>query len=490
MPSERSSRGGGEVRSTGCLPRAIARARAIARNPSELVPSAASRRSAAPPHGEAVGRSSEARRAEMTRSGTPELRNSGTPELRNSGTPELRNSGTPELRNSGTPELRNSETPELRNSETPPRRTAATRGRCRANEVREAEGRFDQRVACLAQSLAHARSLATRRSWSPPPPRGARRHLPTAKPWGGVPEGAKSSALRDSSAASRRSAAPPHGEAVGRSSEARRAELTRSGTPELRNTGTPELRNSGTPELRNSSPAERSDAGEVPSERSSRGGGEVRSTGCLPRAIARARAIARNPSELVPSAASRRSAAPPHGEAVGRSSEARRAELTRSGTPELRNSGTPEHRNSSPAERSDAGEVPSERSSRGGGEVRSTGCLRRASARARAIARNPSELVPSAASRRSAAPPHGEAVGRSSGRREVERTPKLLRRLAALGGTSMRLQPSRACQPDSVEYLARVPRGDPRLTRPACDRPPLEGHPGSNPLVESRDRIP
>jgi len=260
----------------------------------------------------------------------------------------------------------------------------------------------------------------------------------------------------------------------------------------------------------------------VPSERSSRGGGEVRSTGCLPRAIARARAIARNPSELVPSAASRRSAAPPHGEAVGRSSEARRAEMTRSGTPELRNSGTPELRNSgtpelrnsgtpelrnsgtpelrnsgtpelrnsSPADRSDAGEVPSERSSRGGGEVRSTGCLPRAIARARAIARNPSELVPSAASRRSAAPPHGEAVGRSSGRREVERTPKLLRRLAALGGTSMRLQPSRACQPDSVEYLARVPRGDPRLTRPACDRPPLEGHPGSNPLVESRDRIP
>jgi len=66
-------------------------------------------------------------------------------------------------------------------------------------------------------------------------------HLPTAPPWGGVPE-RSTSRSRD-----------------------------------------PELRNSGTPEFRNSSLTERSDVGEVARWRSQRDGGEVRSTGCSPR---------------------------------------------------------------------------------------------------------------------------------------------------------------------------------------------------------------
>ena len=136
----------------------------------------------------------------------------------------------------------------------------------------------------------------------------------------------------------------------------------------------PQRRNSETPKLRNSSSTERSEVGDACS-------------GTPPRPSA-ARSGMRV-LELLPDGAKRR-----------------RAGVLR---------------NSSLTERSDVGEVPSERSSRGGGEVRATGCSPRA-AHASRCPRNPSEQVPSVLLAALAVHrPRGGATGRSSGGRTSQR---------------------------------------------------------------------
>jgi len=157
VPSERSSRGGGDVRSTGCSPRAAH----------------ATRPSRSPPSPRCARRTPELLldRAPRGRGGaerTKFARRRGRPI---NGLLASRSARNPSELVPSVASLREA------HSGTPPRPSTARSGRCLANEVREAEGTSDQRVARLAQrtqpvQAGPLRRLAPRGDTSPRRSRG------------------------------------------------------------------------------------------------------------------------------------------------------------------------------------------------------------------------------------------------------------------------------------------------------------------------------